>query len=105
MARASGGIAQSTLVVCCVLSYPACGRKTNASNREGGAMYDVLITGGRVVDGTGNPWVRSDVAVQGDRIAAMGPLTQAEARVRIDAAGKIVAPGFVDAHVHGDLTL
>jgi N-acyl-D-amino-acid deacylase len=68
-------------------------------------MYDVLITGGRVVDGTGNPWVRSDVAVQGDRIAAMGPLTQAEARVRIDAAGKIVAPGFVDAHVHGDLTL
>jgi N-acyl-D-amino-acid deacylase len=68
-------------------------------------MYDLLITGGRIVDGTGNPWFRADVAIQGDRLAAIGPLAQAEARHRLDAAGQVVAPGFIDAHVHGDLML
>jgi N-acyl-D-amino-acid deacylase len=57
------------------------------------------------VDGSGNPWFRADVAIQGDRIAAVGPLARAEARLRLDASGKVVAPGFVDAHVHGDLML
>jgi N-acyl-D-amino-acid deacylase len=68
-------------------------------------MFDVLITGGRVVDGTGNPWFRADVAVEKGRIAAVGQLAHAEARQRLDAAGKVVAPGFIDAHVHGDLML
>ncbi len=68
-------------------------------------MFDLLITGGRVVDGSGLPWFRADVAVQGDRIAAVGTFAHAEARQRIDAAGKVVAPGFIDAHVHGDLML
>jgi N-acyl-D-amino-acid deacylase len=68
-------------------------------------MFDLLVTGGRVVDGSGNPWFRADVAIQGDRIAAVGPLARAEARLRLDASGKVVAPGFVDAHVHGDLML
>lgn len=68
-------------------------------------MLDVLITGGRIIDGTGNPWFHGDVGVQGDRIATIGPLSHAEARVRIDAAGKVVSPGFIDAHVHGDLML
>jgi N-acyl-D-amino-acid deacylase len=68
-------------------------------------MYDVLITGGRVVDGTGTPWRYADVGARGDHIAAIGPLAQADARVRLDAAGKVVAPGFIDAHVHGDLML
>src|SRR5437870_13652505 len=68
-------------------------------------MFDLLITAGRIVDGSGNPWYRADLAVQGDRIAAIGQLGQAEARVRIEAAGKVVAPGFIDAHVHGDLML
>jgi N-acyl-D-amino-acid deacylase len=68
-------------------------------------MFDVLISGGRVVDGGGNPWFRADVAIRGDRIVAVGPLPGAEARRRLDAAGKVVAPGFIDAHVHGDLML
>ncbi|HZT80050.1 MAG TPA: amidohydrolase family protein, partial [Gemmataceae bacterium] len=68
-------------------------------------MFDLLITSGRVVDGSGLPWYRADVAIAGDRIAAVGPLASAQARTRIDAAGKVVAPGFVDAHVHGDLML
>ncbi len=67
--------------------------------------FDLLITGGRVVDGSGTPWFRADVGIRGDRIAAVGPLAQAPADRRINAAGKVVAPGFIDAHVHGDLML
>jgi N-acyl-D-amino-acid deacylase len=68
-------------------------------------MLDLLITGGRVVDGSGQPWFRADIGVAGDRIASIGRLSRAEARVRIEAPGKVVAPGFIDAHVHGDLAL
>src|SRR5262245_10870385 len=68
-------------------------------------MFDVLITGGRVIDGTGLPWFRADVGVRGGRIEAVGPLADAEAALRLDAAGKVVAPGFIDTHVHGDLML
>ncbi len=62
--------------------------------------YDVLIRGGRVLDGTGIPWVRADVAVRDDRIAAVGDLAGATAREVIDAAGLYVAPGFIDVHSH-----
>jgi N-acyl-D-amino-acid deacylase len=68
-------------------------------------MFDILIQGGRIVDGGGNPWFYADLGIQGDRIAAIGRLAGADARHRIDAADKIVAPGFIDAHVHGDLAL
>jgi N-acyl-D-amino-acid deacylase len=67
--------------------------------------FNVLITAGRIVDGTGNPWFRGDVGIRGDRIAAVGRLTGATAGVVIDAAGKVVCPGLVDAHVHADLAL
>src|SRR6266516_1530275 len=68
-------------------------------------MFDTLLTGGKIVDGSGLPWFKADVGIRGDRIAAIGQLAQADTRLRIDAAGKVVAPGFVDAHVHGDLAL
>jgi N-acyl-D-amino-acid deacylase len=68
-------------------------------------MFDVLIRNGRVIDGSGLPWFRADVGVSGGRIAAVGPLAQAKARTVIDAAGKVVCPGFIDTHVHGDLAL
>lgn len=58
--------------------------------------YDLVLAGGRVVDGSGAPWFRADVAVRGDRIAAVGDLSQAKARRRIDASGLVVAPGFID---------
>ena len=58
--------------------------------------YDVLIAGGRIVDGSGAPWWRGDVAVRGDRIVAMGDLHAATARTRIDAANLVVSPGFID---------
>src|SRR5271165_1812462 len=67
--------------------------------------FDVLIRGGRIVDGTGNPWFNGDVAVLNGRIAAVGKLDSARARRVIDASGLIVAPGFIDLHTHSDLPL
>ena len=68
-------------------------------------MFDLLIVGGTVVDGTGAQTYPADVAVNGDRIAAIGNLHHAEARRVIDASGKIVTPGFIDMHTHSDLTM
>jgi N-acyl-D-amino-acid deacylase len=67
-------------------------------------MVDVLIRGGRVIDGAGNPWYRADVAVTGDRIVAVGRVDEPAART-IDADGLFVCPGFVDMHTHSDLQL
>ncbi|NJP89338.1 amidohydrolase family protein [Nonomuraea sp. FMUSA5-5] len=64
--------------------------------------FDIVISGGRVLDGTGAPPYRADVGIAGDRIAAVGRLGDAPAGTVIDAAGRLVAPGFVDCHAHGD---
>ena len=62
--------------------------------------YDVLIRGGRIVNGSGNPWFEADVGIRGDRIAAIGDLSAATAATAIDATGLVVAPGFIDPHTH-----
>lgn len=66
---------------------------------------DVLIAGGWVVDGTGNPAYPADVAVAGDRIVDVGRLAGAQAARVVDATGRLVTPGFIDAHSHSDWTL
>src|SRR5467141_529764 len=58
--------------------------------------YDLIIRNGHIIDGTGNPWYTADVAVSGDRIAAIGDLREAQAKREIDAKGRVVAPGFID---------
>ena len=67
--------------------------------------YDILIHGGQVVDGTGNPWFQGNVGIKGDRIVAIGALSNATATHSIDAAGLVVAPGFIDVHSHSDFLL
>jgi len=71
-----------------------------AAPASGQEAFDVLIRGGRVFDGSGNPWVRADVGLRGDRIAAVGDLSQATAAEVIDATDLYVAPGFIDSHSH-----
>jgi len=62
--------------------------------------YDLIIRGGKVVDGSGNPWYYADIAIKNDRIAEIGQLSNHEAKRVIDAHGLVVAPGFIDPHTH-----
>jgi N-acyl-D-amino-acid deacylase len=64
------------------------------------ADYDLVIRNARVVDGSGNPWFRADVAVKDGRIAAVGRLAEAASGRSIDAQGRVLAPGFIDIHTH-----
>jgi N-acyl-D-amino-acid deacylase len=64
--------------------------------------FDLVILGGRVVDGSGAPGFAADVGIRGDRIAAVGDLSAARAGVRVDAGKHVVAPGFIDVHSHDD---
>jgi N-acyl-D-amino-acid deacylase len=66
---------------------------------------DILISGGKLIDGTGVPWRYADVGISGDRVAVIGRLGDSTALRRIDAAGHFVCPGFIDMHSHADLTL
>jgi len=80
----------------CVLSMFAVGAVFGQQPNR----FDVLITGARVIDGSGSPWYYADVGILGDTIAAVGPLPNANATTRIDARGMVVAPGFIDIHSH-----
>jgi len=68
-------------------------------------MTEWILRGGMVIDGTGAPRFRADVAIAGDRIAAVGEVPKSEGAREIDAAGMIVAPGFIDVHTHDDRAL
>ena len=91
------------LVAALALSVTAAGHLIGQTPPQ---PFDILIVNGRVLDGSGNPWMRLDVGIRGDRIAAIGRLAGQPAATTIDARGRIVAPGFMDVHSHalGGLT-
>ena len=66
-------------------------------------MLDILIKNGRIVDGTGSPWFAGEIGVQGGKIVSLRRRVSDETEQAIDAAGLIVAPGFIDMHTHSDL--
>jgi N-acyl-D-amino-acid deacylase len=63
-------------------------------------LFELVITNGRIVDGSGNPWFRADVGIKNGRIARIGRIDPAHASRTIDAKGQIAAPGFIDVHTH-----
>jgi dihydroorotase/N-acyl-D-amino-acid deacylase len=67
--------------------------------------FDILIKNARVLDGAGNPWYSADLGIRGDRIVAIGKLSNATGKKTIDAAGKIVAPGFIDTLGQSEMAL
>lgn len=69
------------------------------------AEYDVLVRNGHIIDGTGSPWYAGDVGIRDGRIAAIGDLAGAQAKQTIDAAGRVVAPGFIDMLGQSETTM
>ncbi len=69
-------------------------------------LFDLILRNGKVVDGTGNPWFYSDLAISDGKIVMMGKISEdMEAAQVIDAEGLVVSPGFIDIHSHSDLSL
>jgi N-acyl-D-aspartate/D-glutamate deacylase len=96
----------ATLGVLCglaVLHVPSAAVQPPAPGLQ--ARFDVLITNGHVVDGTGSPWYAADVGIRDGHIAAIGHLAGAPATQTIDAAGRVVAPGFIDMLGQSELTV
>lgn len=94
--RMRATLAGSFIVACCVVSFAVAAAETAPE------PYDLWIRGGFVHDGSGGPLFLADVLVRDDRIVRVGEVENVDARRVIDAAGKIVAPGFIDTHSHGD---
>src|SRR5215204_965491 len=63
-------------------------------------IYDLIVRNGRVIDGTGGPWYRAELAIKGDSIVQVAPAIEGTAARVIDAGGQVVAPGFIDIHTH-----
>ncbi|HSF57425.1 MAG TPA: D-aminoacylase, partial [Candidatus Binatia bacterium] len=69
------------------------------------AQFDIVIHGGRLIDGTGNPWFYGDLAITGGRIAAIGKIDPASGQRAIYAKGRVITPGYIDMHTHSDQPL
>jgi len=83
----------------------ACGGPLSLAADRAQPTYDLIIEHGRVIDGTGAPWFAADVGIRAGRVAAIGRLDEAIAKRRINAAGRVVAPGFIDMLGQSELTL
>jgi len=103
MKRGKTGLAPSIVLGVGLAVGFLCGFGARPSAQE--PQYDLLIVGGHILDGSGNPWFSGSVAVKDGKIADIGRLEGASAKQRIDASGLVVAPGFIDLHSHSDFTL
>jgi dihydroorotase/N-acyl-D-amino-acid deacylase len=88
------------VVIACCISFA-----TFAGAQRSAAPFDVLITNGHIIDGTGSPWYGADLGIRDGRVAAIGHLAGAAAKRRIDAKGMVVAPGFIDMLGQSELTI
>jgi N-acyl-D-amino-acid deacylase len=88
-----------------ILISTAAVHRAIAQKSRDAAPYDVVILHGHIIDGTGSPWYAGDIGVRNGRIAAIGNLANAPARKTIDAAGRVVAPGFIDMLGQSELTI
>jgi N-acyl-D-amino-acid deacylase len=97
-------VLKSRSVLACLLVLTIVGLNAKGTLTQGVQQqkYDVLITNGRVMDGTGNPWFSADIGIRDGVIVSVGELSGATAARLIDATGKSVTPGFIDLHSHAD---
>lgn len=91
-------------LVLAAVAVAACAPATPAT-RATNAAFDVIISNGHVIDGTGSPWYAADVGIRDGKIAAIGRLAGDSAKRRIDAHGQVVAPGFIDMLGQSELTI
>src|SRR5271167_4719818 len=73
--------------------------------RAADAPFDLVITNGHIIDGTGSPWYSGDLGIRNGHIAAIGNLSAARRERTLDAAGKVVAPGFIDMLGQSEITI
>lgn len=99
-------LAVATASVAVLAFGPLSGRLARAQNAAAArGEYDIVIRNGHIIDGTGSPWYAGDIGIRGGRIAAIGDLAGANAKQTIDAAGRVVAPGFIDMLGQSETTM
>lgn len=96
-------IAFGAVVAVCGVVASRVGRAQEASAAR--AQYDIVIRNGHIIDGTGSPWYAGDIGIRDGRIAAIGDLAGAQAKQTINAAGRVVAPGFIDMLGQSEITM
>ena len=81
------------------------GPMARAQGAQAADQYDIVIRNGHILDGTGSPWYSGDIGIRDGHIAAIGDLKDASAKQTIDAAGRVVAPGFIDMLGQSEITM
>lgn len=103
--RIAGNTSMLTLQNLKLVALTLIGTLASLCHAEEQQPYDLVIRGGRIVDGSGSPWYRGDVAIRKDRIAHIGTVPAELVKRELDAKGSIVCPGFIDVHSHSDYLL
>jgi dihydroorotase/N-acyl-D-amino-acid deacylase len=102
---AIGTLAPSVLAVIFAAAAMGSWMKQAVRRDDESISYDILIRNGHVIDGTGSPWYAADIGIRDGHIAAIGNFSHAKAKQQIDAAGRVVAPGFIDMLGQSELTM